>query len=230
MSTEVVSTSAVTAEVASGKPAVVSGEKKLTTEIKTLYNTLEKSDADWAKNGLAFGKKVSEWRKKYSKQGSRKGHGFAAFCEINAISYRKARYWADHYDNKTKPQYVGGESVKTTTEAKKGPKPTAFVLTGLNDSQHEEIRRSVNNPESFSLFVYQMAVNPGDQQVRDVVKKCLGNLYLNAQASFLTKIRDWIDGQIEDLKNPVGTLASNGLVFLNDEKPVEQAMAAGVGL
>jgi hypothetical protein len=82
-------TSDVTAEV---KPAVKqTPEAKLVSEILQAWAVLQLSDANWAKNGMAFGKKCAEWRKKYAKQGSRKGLGFEVFCTMHGISYRKAR-------------------------------------------------------------------------------------------------------------------------------------------
>src|SRR6267154_1369379 len=125
-------TSDATSEV---KPAVKqSAQAKLVAEILQAWAALQHSDANWAKNGLAFGKKCLEWRKKYSKQGSRKGLGFEVFCGMHEINYRKARYWADKVEKGIKPCYEGGED-KTTTKEKKAPNPEGFVLDGLSDTQ-----------------------------------------------------------------------------------------------
>ena len=190
------STSAVTAEV---KPKQ-SAEAKLVAEILQAWAALQQSDANWAKNGLAFGKKCLEWRKKYSKQGSRKGLGFEAFCAMHGINYRKARYWADHYDKKMKPQYEGGESGKTTTKEKKAPKPKGFVLDGLSDTQHWAMSNAETNSKAFAQFAYRLITNPTAAEVRFTVERCLRKLEPKAQVVLLAELADWAVDLEEQIK------------------------------
>ena len=198
MKDEVIRTSDATSEV---KPAVKqSAEAKLIAEIMQAWAALQQSDANWSKNGLAFGKKCSEWRKKYSKQGSRKGLGFEPFCAMHGINYRKARYWADHYDKKISPQYEGGGDKGTTTKEKKAAKPKGFVLD-LRDDQLDAMVSSVGDEKTFSLFAYKIAVQPTDAEVRWVIERCLKRLsFVQDRLTLLSNIGDWVDDQCYDLE------------------------------
>lgn len=195
------STSAVTSEVAKDKPAVKqSAEAKLIAEILKAYAALQQSDANWEKNGMAFGRKCSEWRIKYSKQGSHKGLGFEKFCLMHGINYRKARYWADKVEKKIKPCYEGGEDKGTNTKGKTGAKPKGFVLD-LRDDQQAEMSKMVPDTKAFSLLVHQVATEPGAASARLVVKHILAKLNSpKAQFNFLCELGDWIDGQRFDFE------------------------------
>lgn len=199
------STSAETAEVKTKKPSY---EDKILDGIKTTWLALKASDKAWEQNGKKFGKWCSELRKLYKKQGSRKGQGFAAALKKLNVDFQKARYWADVVDDKVKPRYAGGATMKkTTTDPKAEPKLKPFTLSGLNESQQDlmvtAVERKWHNPERFSTLVFKLAVEPGESQAREVVNLCLDKLSLSDQVDFLTELGKWIEGELADLREGV---------------------------
>lgn len=202
-------TSAETAEVTDkAKPAVKqTREDKVIAGMKDAWGKLKASDKQWEQTGRAFGKWCSELRKLTKKQGSRKGLGFEAIVKNHAVDFQKARYWADVVDGKTKPRYAGGSKVKPKTNDKDrgdGFKPQPFVLVGLTDEQQDAMAQMETDAKGFAQFAYKAITNPGAEQVRFVVDRCLDKLdKLQDQLDLLADLRGWIDRQCFELQDQV---------------------------
>jgi len=212
MSNEVVQANPPTSDATSEvkpRPAAVSAEEKILAGIKQAWLTLKDSDKLWEQTGRQFGKWCSQLRMLKKKQGSHKGLGFEAAVKklLGKDGIRKARYWADVYDGKINPRYAGGSKVAPKTNDKPkpdGPKPTPFVLPGLTDDQRAAMVRMETDANGFAQFAYKLVTEPGAEQVRFVVNRCLDKLdKLEDQLDLLAELRGWIDRQCFELQEQI---------------------------
>lgn len=228
MLNKTVATSAETAEV-KAKPAKVGAEEKILAGIKQAWLELKSSDKSWEQVGRKFGKWCSALRKLCKKPGSRKGQGFEATIKKLGVNFQKARYWADVVDGKVKARnYAGAVPAKqTTTDEKAEPKLKPFTLSGLDESQQDEIVKAVQDqPEDFSRFVYRAAVDPDESQVFYVMIRCLEKLSLSDQVDLLSEVGKWIKKELATLREDIKVGATTrrkarAVAFLDDDKEIE---------